>query len=64
MEQSKPIRIITYSSILKLTVDDITILVLKRKRQQNPEYRTINMIGEQPAYHFTEQWKGPKTHVF
>ena len=36
----------------------------EKKFQYNPEYRTINMIGEQPVYHFSEQREGLKTDTF
>ena len=36
----------------------------KKKASANTEYRTINMIGEQTGYHFSEHRQGPKTSVF
>ena len=40
------------------------ISATKRKNQFNPKYRTINLIGEQPGYHFSEQREGLKAYVF
>ena len=40
------------------------ISVTKRKHQYNPEYKTVNMIGEQLGYHFSEQREGSKTYYF
>ena len=38
--------------------------VTKIKHQYNSEYRTLNMIGERPGYHFSEQRRVRKHTCF